>query len=255
MSTAIGNATRGGARRGSGVRALGGLLLLQLRLTRYFWFTNAFFGVGLPLITLAIYAQRLPGPARTRLVIGNVFLSVLMVTRNLANELAFDRISGQRDLVATTALTRSGYLGGHVLHTLTQVVLPLTVLALAFPLFHVSLPASSAWVVPFVLGYVSLIGLSLCVGAYARSLPVVSMLSNLVVLGSMAFCPLLYPVERVPAIIRPVVDLLPPTLSAELMEQAWTGQGLAPGSLLLLATWTAGLLAYGWHALPWTEGD
>ncbi len=229
---------------------------LAMRLNRYFWGMTLFGGIGLPLIIQAAFGQRLDGAGRTRLLIGNVVLGLAMVVlRRVSFGLVTDRLFGHRDLVATTALTRGGYLLAYAAEALTVALLPLCVVALAALLPGVTPPSSWEWLVPYALLAASLFALGVVFGSVANSVPAVSLLANVATLVVVAFCPVSYAAERVPDLLRPLVTLLPPSLAAERMAALWDGGALAGGAVALLAAWAAGLLALAWRLLPWTDRE
>ena len=237
-------------------RPVWGYYVLLVRLVRIHLIFNLIVGVCIPLITFLIYTQRSAAGGHTRVLVGNIlFAALMMIARSPANDMVFTRISGLQRLLATCGLTRSGYLVAVGLFALTFAVCPMGVMALGLLLSEVAPPVSWLWLGPFLLAIASMIGAAYYIGATIDSLPGISLVSNLMVMGSLAFCPLLYPADRVPAFMQPVVDLLPPTLSAESMTAAWQGLPVVWWHLPLLAAWTLLFAVPGIRRFRWTETD
>ncbi len=219
-----------------------GLFALNMRLNRRFWVMNVFNGLGLPLIVQFAFGQRMDEAGRTRLLIGNVLLGVLLLTlRKTTLNLTFDRVFGARRLLATTGVTRGAYVMANALDALSMAILPLGAALIAILWGGVPAPTSWAWVVPYLVGSVAFLMLAGWLGAGAGNMPSMSLQVNLVVMVAIAFCPLTYPAERVPDLLGPLVLGLPPSLAAEGMARGWDGSVWMPGVLDLVA-WS-GLLA------------
>ena len=62
-----------------------------------------------------------------------------------------------------------------------------------------------------------------------------------------------YPAERVPERIQPVVALLLPSLTAELMTALWNGRSPFDARLGVLALWCAVFGIIAWRAVAWTD--
>ena len=236
------------------LRPLLGCTALTLSVNRSFWVMNLFNGVGLPLIIQAVFGQRMDAPGRTRLLIGNTLFGVLlMILRKNAMVMTADRVFGYRDLLATTGLSRETYLGASALESCAMGLLPLVTLGLGAWLGGVSMPVSWHWLAPYALSVLSLGALGACLSAACRSLPSVSLATNLVVMASFTLCPLLYPADRVPAALAPVVTWLPPSLAAEAMAAGWTRGVADPGALLGLLAWTLAFALACLRWFPWTD--
>jgi len=228
---------------------------LLLRLNRQYWFANLFVGFGFPLLLQAVLAVQVPPEGHTRLLIGNAVLALLMVTFRPSCFLpVFDRLTGRLGLLATTPLSRRGYLAAVGLDSLAMVLLPLAVVVAGVALLGVPAPASLAFAPLLVLtgGVLSAAGLWL--SSFMKSLPATGLAVNAATMFLVAFCPLAYPMERVPSLLVPLVSVLPPTLCAEAMAASWSGEAVASWRLAALAAWGVGLGAAAHRAFPWT-GD
>lgn len=236
------------------LRPVLGLYRLLMHINRTFWAMNVFMALILPLIVQAAFASQLGRPARTRLLICNVLLGLAMVTfRKVGLTLTLDRVFGYRDLLATGGVTRNVYLAAYALDAFTLALLPLGVAVVAVAALQVPAPASWDWLGAYALSAVVLFALGVWFARRAKSLPPVVLTVNLAVMGAMAFCPIAYPPERAPALIRPIVSLLPPSLSAETMAAGWAGEPLPTGPLALLAGWTLLFALLAWRQFPWTD--
>jgi len=231
------------------LRPLLGCTALALSVNRSYWVMNLFNGFGLPLIVQAVFGQRMDAPGRTRLLIGNTLFGVLLlILRKHAMVMTADRIFGYRDLLATTGVSREAYLGAAALESCAMGLLPLAALVFGVWLGGATQPASWLWLPPYALAVVALGALGACLSAVCRSLPSVSLATNLVVMASFTLCPLLYPAERVPAALAPFVTWLPPSLAAEAMAAGWQQGALLLGGLLALLAWR---LAFVLATLRW----
>jgi len=225
-----------------------GLYRLSMRLNRAFWPMNAFLAVGLPVVSQAALSSWIDAAGRTRAVVTNVLLGLAMVTfRKAGILLTADRVFGSRELLAAAGVTRAAYLAAYALDACTLAVLPLGALAVAVAFLDVSPPASWRWIVPYAMSVALLFAAGVLCGARSRSLPAVALALNVATMGAIALCPMAYPAARAPAPIRPLVALLPPTLSADLMASAWANGPLDPTAVALLAGWTLLFGAVAWR--------
>lgn len=236
-------------------RVVLGQYRLLLRLNRHFWFANLFVGFGFPLIVQAVIATQVLPAQRTRLLIGNSLLALMMVTLRPQCFLpVFDRLTGRLDLLATTTLTRGGYIVALGLDALFMTLLPLAVLGAGVAVLGVPAPASLSWV-PVLMGTGAVLGAAgLWLSAYMHSLPSAALAVNVATMAFVAFCPLAYAMERVPALLVPAVSVLPPTLCAETMASGWSGDPLGAGRVLGLGVWGVVLVAAALRVFPWTGG-
>ncbi len=236
--------------RGS-LRPTLGLVAVNMRLNRRFWIMNLFNGVLLPAIVLLAFGGYMEPAERTRLLIGNVLLGVLLLTmRKTTLNLTFDRVFGTRRLLAVTGVTRGSYIAANAIDALSMTLVPLVVVAIAVQWADVPPPASWLWLVPYLAGSVAFLTLAGWLAAGEGGMPSMALQVNLVVMFAISFCPLLYPSERVPALIAPVVRWLPPSLAAEGMAAGWGG-GLEVGGLFGLAVWAVLLGALAQRRFRW----
>lgn len=235
-------------------RVVLGQYRLLFRLNRHFWFANLFVGFAFPLLVQAVMATRVAPAGRTRLLIGNALLGLLMVTLRPSCFLpVFDRLTGRLDLLATTTLTRGGYLAALGLDALGMTLLPLAVLATGVAFLDVPAPASLAWAPVLVGTGLVLAAAGLWLSAFVHSLPSASLAANVVTMIFVAFCPLMYAMDRVPELLAPAVGLLPPTLCVEAVAAGWRGEPLGAWRVVGVVAWGVGLGIAAWRGFPWTE--
>ena len=215
-----------------------GLFALNARLNRRFWVMNLFNGFFLPLIVQGAFGQRMTEVGRTRLLIGNVLLGLLLLTlRKTTLNLTFDRLFGARRLLGTTGVTRGSYIAANALDALSLGLLPLGVVAVTVAFGGVSAPTSLAWLIPYALVSLTFLTLAGWLGAGHGGMPSMSLQVNLVVMAAIAFCPLTYSADRVPPLVAPIVLWLPPSVAAESIAAAWNGP-LPLSAVGWLVAWT-----------------
>jgi len=236
------------------LRPAWGLLLLFLRMTAQSWFTMLFYSIALPIICFVIFSADADLELRRRMLLGNVMFSIVMVYMRVPSmDAVFEREAGLFDLLGTTGATKTTYLLAKAFELALLAFMPMTVLVYGAVSGSLGHPASFVWPIPLVIGAVSLMAFALVIAATSPSIPAAGLLSNFAVMASLCLCPLVYPADRVPPLIRPITAVLPPTLTIEMFEGAWVGGRLAAGPLALLVAWTALLGTYGWRRFRWTE--
>lgn len=208
-------------------------------------------GVAVPLVLLGVVVNR-SDAASPRLLLGAVLFSAAIIVMRLpAYYLVADRVQGERNLVATTAVTRWLYLVATGIEAVALCSLPLFVLVAGWLWLDVAEPVSAAWLVPLALTLLAFHGLGLCAAAFARGLPSIVMTIDLLTASVVALCPVFYALERVPPLIRPAVEVLAPTLGIEATVAAWQ-IGALPASLCgPLAAWCAITLGVAYWRFPW----
>jgi ABC-type polysaccharide/polyol phosphate export permease len=236
------------------LRPLLGCARLQLEVERTFWAMNVFSGFAMPLIVVGVFGQRMEADARTRLLIGSALFGVLLVVLRIAAiAMTADRVFGFRDLLATTGVSRSTYLGARVLMGFAMGALPLAALGAGSLFDGIEPPASWLWLAPFALALLSFQALGACISALCASMPSAGLAANLVTMAAFTLCPLTYPLERVPKLLAPLVSWLPPSLAAEAMASGWAEGSLPALPLLGLLAWTLAFTLATLRWFPWTD--
>lgn len=229
---------------------------LWMRINRLYWVANTFFGLGIPLAFQGVLSHVVGEErGRTRLLIGNAVVGAMMVTlRKTCLTISIDREMHYRELVATTGVSRRAYLLASFFDAATISLLPLSLLCLGpLVLPGVDPPASFAYLPLFVLLIVLLYATAISLASIPMSIPGIQILVNLVMMGTLALCPILYPLERVPGLFREVIGVLPPSLAVELLAASWSGVAIPGWELATLVAWTVALLALGIRRFPWTD--
>jgi ABC-type polysaccharide/polyol phosphate export permease len=238
----------------SAARPLLGHLRLVARLNRSAWLVHVFSGLLMPLLLLAALAAYVGPAERMRLMLGAVVFGALMaIPRKIAVSAAQDRTLGRRELLASAGLVRSAYLGSMAADAALVALLPLGVALSGSLLFGLAGPAAWGWLPLYALFVGSLYGAALCVAAVARSVEMVNVILNLSIMAALSLCPVTYPIERTPEVLRPLLAALPPSLAAELMTASWQGASLQLEGVLGLAAWSLLLGCLAWWTFPWTD--
>lgn len=219
---------------------LTGLIGLHLRLGRGALVQHLAQGVAVPLVAAATLAAQADASAHLRLALGTTFFSACFVSfRAPAARLVADANAGTRTLLlAMSGMTPRLYRTSHALEGAAFAVLPLAVLLLAATMLGAEPPASAAWLVPFLMLVFWLQALGTCLGSLRLGTGTLYLATDLGITVMLTFCPVFYGMERVPAAIRPLIALLPPSLGLEAMLAGWHGAPMTRPCLLLLA-WTA----------------
>jgi ABC-2 type transport system permease protein len=214
-------------------------------------FTNA---IGNAEETGTLLAQ-----SRLRFLAGSIVFSLSLTAISWLGYLLLEnRFMGRLKLFATLPLAPSSYVFGILAFALAQGVLgtmSLLVVArllgvhtqLRLPLGIVSLA------IVVTLTMLCLSGLSVVIAARARSFSEGSLLTDALGAGLVFLAPVYYPPETMPAVLRPLAQLLPTACAARAVRTTLAG-GFAIGSeLLALALLTIITLSLGFRLMRWRE--
>ena len=178
----------------------------------------------------------------------SAFTSVAITT-------AFERRYGVLERLATTPLGRPGLLAGKALAVsmimLGQLVI-LTGAALALgwrPAF--TLPSALLAVLLVILATATFVCLALLLAGRLRAESALA-LANLIYVVLLIGGALIIPIDRYPAALRPVIEMLPTAALGEGLRAAANGQVLSWPVLVLLAWLVAAGLA-AWKGFRWTS--
>jgi hypothetical protein len=196
-----------------------------------------------------LLARSHPEIGRERLVISAFLASGLFaVLRTPAFLLIVDRTLGTRVLLQAAGASRRSYLAANALDMLYFALFPLAAMGITAAAIGASLPTNpTAWL---MLGtyLLALHGASLWAAALARDVTDLSMSLNSILAVLMAVTPVYYQAEKVPRVIRPIIDLAPTTLTSSLTLDTYAA-GLPPaGHAVLLVAWAVLLLLVGYAA-------
>ncbi len=221
---------------------------LHLRILKANTVAYVLMGIVIPLASYQILAGSQPPEARLRLLLGHVVFAALLLGPRQGMNLVRLRMFGQGKLLEAFGVGNGTAVAANALYILSMVPFPLAVCAIGVSASHLAGPASFAWVLPLLLTFAALAGIAYVISGTSQSPAAATMKSNMVVMASLAFCPLFYPLARVPEAIRPFIGALPQTLCTEAMTAAWRGEPGATGATAALAAWAIGLLALGFWA-------
>jgi ABC-type multidrug transport system permease subunit len=219
------------------------LVRLQLRVSRAQLPARTVFALA-PLGIAAAAAPTVAPALLPRLFLGMAVLSALIgVTRQVALDVAADRLLGRTALLEALGVTREQHLAAHLAGALPALAVP-ALLVLAARAMHAELaPASLAGAVPALAALALLAGVSFAafgawIGYASRSLATANLAATMIVTASLALCPVAYAADRVPAWLSPL-RFLPPSLAAEILSAAWAGRSARGLEWGLLLAWTA----------------
>jgi hypothetical protein len=224
-------------------QTLGALVRLHLRLTRAQLPARTVFALA-PLGIAAAAAPTAAPALLPRLFLGMAVLSALVaITRQVALDVAADRLLGRTALLEALGVTREQDLVAHLAAALPALAVP-ALLVLAARAMHAELaPASLAGAAPALAALALLAGVSFAafgawIGYAARSLATANLAATMIVTASLALCPVAYAVDRVPEWLAPL-RFLPPSLVAEILSETWAGRSAPGAEWALLLAWTA----------------
>jgi ABC-type polysaccharide/polyol phosphate export permease len=199
-------------------------------------------GFVVPTVVLWLLAPSVADGGEARLVAGSVVLGAMNLTlRKAGIDVAAEGAFGVQELLATTALGRRGYLVASLVEALALAWIPLAIVpAASLWLDIATLPPAGALAAYFLL-VIALWGAGVLVADRARSLPVAALYCNLIVMICLAFCPVVYAQERVPAALAPFVRPLPPSLASAELAASLDGAAPTLAATALLAAWALAL--------------
>lgn len=203
-------------------------------------------GVALPLVFAGIVGAG-KNAEDVRVAFGVAFLSAcFLVMRVPALGLANARVTGVNRLLSVV-----GRVSGKKLMAVQVIgAAALSLPPFALFLFFAGMPhAGWAWLLPFCLTLLILHGFGVALALSRLEVDAVLLVIDLAIAASITLCPIFYALADVPAPLRTIVSILPPSLAAETTLELWRQGEANSGDLLLLAGWTAAVLAFA-HGLP-----
>ena len=236
-------------------RCVLGLYRLLIDVDRASFLSIVFYGLALP-VGLLWWASSYEDATRIRSILGAAVLSALFIAlRRGGQTVAIEKLTGAWRLLEGTRVTRGTYLAAHALDTFLLAMVPVLLLPPATVLLLGLEPGSLLWLLPYGLAVVSFGAFGFLIGGVCRSLPVAGLATNLSLILALTLCPLLYPRENVPDVLRAFVLAAPPTLAVDAMTSAWE-HGLLPRPQLAgLAAWAVGATVALVRWFPWTDRD
>ena len=174
---------------------------------------------------------------------------------SLAIATGFERRYGVLERLACTPLGRGGLLAGKALATTAVVVGQLLILSgLAYALGWRPEWTLTSWSVAAVgtlLAGATFAGWALALAGRMRA-EITLALANLIYVLFLVGGGLVIPLSRYPAVVQPVIALMPTAALGELLRSA--AQGVVLGwPLLVLLVWGLGAAATAWKVFRWTS--
>lgn len=226
---------------------------LRLKLHRYNGFWLIAYGLLLP-GSLSLWAQSHASDAAAsrHVVVGTFVLGLFTLVASRAGQtVASERMAGVWALLSTTRVTRNIYLAVQALDMLALIAVPMLGLVIAQGMYGNAMPRSALWILPTVLASATFGAIGLLIaGAVPRRLAVLVM--KALVVSTLAFCPMLYTFDRVPAGLRQIVHNVPPTLALSSLLSAWNGDLYWPDAARL-AIWCAVTCSCVLKFFPWSD--
>ncbi len=236
------------------MRAVMALVLLRFRLNRIYFFVQLVINIVLPVVFVLIIAQSQSPDMIPRLVLSAFVVgATFSVFRLPAVILSMERLFANRELLATTHISREKYLASSAIDGIYYAIFPFGALFIAAYMMNVSLPTTAAFWGPLFLYLLVLHGGAIALACWKTSLPTIGLMVNVILMASIALAPIYYPLSNVPTMIKPFVEWWPPSLAMELGSAALAS---APGEgmhVIGLAVWSIALMLLGHYFFPWTD--
>ncbi len=241
---------------------MGAAVWRQYRLERRMFWRNpsaAFFNFALPLIFLALFGAVFADDQETLDVIvpGIAGMSVMSTTFSaLAMNLTFLREQGVLKRIRGTPLPPGAYLGGIAANAVTNTVIQIAVITVAGKLlFRVDWPRDLLALGVFVAaGVVCFALLGVALSHAIPNFDSAPAYVNAVFLPVIFISGVFYDVDRTPAILRDIAEVLPLKHVIDGLSGAMvTGQGLGEQgvALLVIGLWTALGLVLAVRGFSW----
>jgi len=191
------------------------------------------------------------GSSRINVAVPGILALCAMSTAFTGQGIAtgFDRRYGVLRFLSTTPLGRTGLILGKVLAVLAVLLLQvLVVTAVALPLgWRPSAPGIVPGLALLVLGAAAFTALGLLVAGTVRPEATLAITNLLwILLGALGG--IVIPAERLPALARAVVHLLPSGALGKALRDAFLSGSINPAAVFVLLLWTA---AAGFAATRW----
>ena len=217
------------------------LLRLRLRIAKTEMIQLLLQGALVPAMSLVILTGLGP-TARVRGVLGAALLSSFaMMMRAPATGTVADVEFGTRKLLTQVAGVGSSLLAlSYCVEAFVFALLPAAIIVIAVATGMIPAPKTAAWIVPFVLTLCWLYGLGQILAWSSLRLRDVLLVADIMILATVALCPIFYDLNAASPLLRPLVAWMPPTISIETELAAWAGRPLT--GLIVMIGWTTGIL-------------
>jgi ABC-type polysaccharide/polyol phosphate export permease len=224
---------------------------LRLRLNASYFAMQLVIDVGMPIAYAFAAAATLPDVDAGRLAFATLLLSAtLSLLRMPTSTLLYERLTGGSKLLAAAGVSRSEYLASNVVTNLYFAILPILSFLICFVALEATQSMHGEAILAMLFYFIFLHGASLLISSIFDSPGAIALVTNLIVLFTAAICPLYFSPDRVPHLLRPLVEVLPASL-AMATNDADGGSGLSSIlQLRILAFWAvlSTLLGYRFAA-------
>lgn len=221
---------------------------LRLRLNRGYLAFQAAVDLAIPVAYALLVSGADPMATPSRLATGALLASAtLSILRMPATVMINERLMGVDELLSAAGVARWHKLAANALAAVYFLAFPLAALAITAYLLGAAFPLAPMYWLSFLLFILALHGGALLLAEMIRSIGVFTLALNFLLMVTTIVCPIYFSLDQVPAVIRPVIALLPPSLASELCADALAGRPPEWAELAALAAWAAGFLAIG-HA-------
>ncbi|HEU4729889.1 MAG TPA: hypothetical protein VFT22_18460 [Kofleriaceae bacterium] len=227
-----------------------GVYRLHLRVMRANAVAYLLIGIIIPLASYHVIVDSQPSEEALRVLLGHVVFSAVLLGPRQGMNLVRLRVYGQQRLLTAFGVGHRTQLTANALYIASMMPLSLAVCAIGVAWSKLGAPAGIGWLAALALTFAAFAGVAYVISGTSKSAAGATMKINLFIMVSIAFCPLYYPLARVPGALRGVIGALPQTLCVEAMTASWRGAPGVVAANLGLAAWAVGLLALGF----WAEG-
>ena len=210
--------------------------------------------VALPAGMLLFTTGVAEGKPSIRLLAGSMVFALSMLSVvGLGFTLLEDRFRGRLKLIITSPVSPRSYLLGVFLFALCQGLLSAALMLLFAAVLH--LRPHLAWSLPLiaVVSTIPLAAIALMSARYAHNIQQGALLNDLVGTGAVLVCPVFYSVEVLPAPLRYISRVLPPTYAADAFWKVLSDRPGIGFDLLVLGLMSVAVLLWGSHLLPWRD--
>ena len=187
---------------------------------------------------------------------GNAIMGMIFGTvQFVSQDLAWSRQNNLLDYYAMLPISRLQLILAIVaVATITSVPGALVNLLLGTKILDVAVVWHPLLVLVIGLAVLSMSGVGVMIGVYAKSGTHANLINNLVLIVVMFLSPTFVPIERLPVALRITARLLPTTYAADALRASLAGSmGKALPALIVLAVWAFATLWLAVHRMEWRD--
>ncbi|OLD57070.1 MAG: hypothetical protein AUI54_04075 [Acidobacteria bacterium 13_1_40CM_2_56_5] len=216
----------------------------------YFLLSAVLLPGGLLLFTTGVSEGR----PSLRLLAGSMLFALSMLSiMGLGSTLLEDRFRGRLKLIMTCPIAASAYLAGVFLFASCQSLISAFLMLLLAHILYLT-PHVTWMLLPVaILTTLPLSAISLINARYAQSIYQASLLNDMIGTGIVMICPVFYTADILPAPLRYLSMVLPPTYAADALLKLMSGQQGIGFDLAVLALMSSLALLLWPRLLPWRD--